>query len=67
MWDSIQKDYFAKRNLEIDASGVVKIPRSAWAKEIYRGFNCGTGEHNWMIPSENGCCLIFEHRHFEIV
>lgn len=66
-WDNVQKRYFSTYNLKITADGIIKIPRGKWAKMQYRGVDANTGIHNWMIPSINGCCLIFEHSHFEIV
>lgn len=67
MWNNREREYFFNKGCEIDSNDIVKIPRIIWAKQVYRGVDANTGVHNWMIPSENGCCLIFEHTHFEIV
>lgn len=67
MWSNREREYFFDKGCEIDKDGIVKVPRIVWSKQIYRGVDAETGVKNWMIPSEHGCCLIFEHRHFEIV
>lgn len=66
-WDTIQREYIFSHGCEIDNNGIIKIPRFVWSKQVYRGINADTGVKNWMIPSIRGCCLIFEHTHFEII
>lgn len=67
MWSDRQREFFFAKGCEIDNDDIVKIPRLIWSKEIYRGVDAGTGVKNWMINGETGCCLIFEHKHFEII
>ena len=67
MWSDREREYFFKKGCEIDNNDVVKVPRLIWSKEIYRGVDADTGIHHWMIGGDSGTCLIFEHKHFEIV
>ena len=67
MWDKIQIDFITKQGATITDGGIIEIPRREWAKQAYRGVNAETGVRQWMIPSIMGCCLIFEHLHFEII
>jgi len=67
MWSDRERKYFFAKGCEIDKNDVVKVPRRIWSKEIYRGIDANTGVRNWMIAADCGTCLIFEHKHFEIV
>lgn len=68
MWDHIQKAYFERIGAKINPAGIVEIPRRVWAGLQYTDRSIHDKNiRTWMINSVNGCCLIFEHKHFEIV
>lgn len=68
MWDHIQIEYFNKIGATVGDDDIVKIPRRVWNTLQYtdRSIHDRTVK-TWMINSVNGCCLIFEHKHFEII
>ena len=68
MWDHIQVDYFNRIGAVIGSDDIVRIPHKIWRTLQYTDRSIyDKSIHTWMINSINGCCLIFEHKHFEIV
>lgn len=69
MWDKIQLVFFNRLGCAIDPkTEKALVPREVWEKEIYTGKSIDNPDvRTWMINSAKGCCLIFEHKHFEII
>ena len=69
MWDHIQLAYFERIGAKISPdSEIVQVPRKVWNTLQYTDRSIHyKSTRTWMINSVNGCCLIFEHKHFEII
>ena len=69
MWDDIQKAYFERIGAKINPNtDIVEVPRRVWNNLQYTDRSIyDKNIRTWMINSICGCCLIFEHRHFEII
>lgn len=67
-WDKREEEYIFDHGFIIGEGGILKITKKQWDKLQYTGTSIKNPNiKTLMIPSTNGSCLIFEHKHFEIV
>ena len=68
MYDAIMREYLLDHGCHFAKDGIAEIPKKAWANLSYTGKSIRDPSINTlMIPSVNGCCLLFENKHFRIV
>lgn len=68
MWDSLEKEYIFDHGWVIGDDGRLQITKTQFKKASYTGTSINNPNiKTIMLPSVHGSCLIFEHKHFEIV
>ena len=68
MWDLREKEYIFDHGWTIGKDDKIRLTKSQFNKNQYTGRSLkDPSVKTLMLPSINGCCLIFEHKHFEIV
>ena len=68
MWDAREKEYIFDHGWKINKEGKIELTRSQFNKCQYSGTSIRNPEiKTLMIPTTNGCALIFEHKHFEVI
>lgn len=68
-WDSMQREFIFDHGWKINReSGKLELTRKQFDDWCYTGESLNDSSiKTIMMPSVHGCCLIFEHKHFEIV
>lgn len=68
-WDSTQREFIFDHGWNINReSGKLELTKKQFKDWCYTGkLNKEPGVKTIMLPSVHGCCLILEHKHFEIV
>jgi hypothetical protein len=67
-WDAYEKEYIFDHGFLIGEGGILQITKKQWDKLSYIGTSIRNPDiKTLMLPSIHGSCLIFEHKHFEIV
>lgn len=67
MFSAMEREYIYDHGWKIDEDGILVLTPDQFRKYQYTGTSVrDRNVKTLMLPSDNGCCLIFEGKHFKI-
>ena len=67
-WDNTEQHYIFDHGWRLDAEETLILSREQFAKYQYTGRSITDSKtRTIMLPSDHGCSLIFEGKHFRVV